>query len=57
LEIRITALQEIIDFRNHITQGYSLIDDEIVWAIIIDDLPKLEKDVERIIEKLKGKSC
>jgi len=54
LESQITDLQEIVDFRNHITHGYSLIDEEIVWAIIIDDLPKLEKEVEQLINKLEG---
>ena len=42
----------MINFRNIIAHEYFQIDLGILWDIIIDKIPILEKDIQKIIDKL-----
>lgn len=42
---------EGIGLRNQIIHGYDSISDENVWAIIINHLPLLQKEVDELILK------
>jgi uncharacterized protein with HEPN domain len=44
--------QKIKDFRNLVAHDYLGIDAEEVWQIIQDHLPKLQSDMNRIVESL-----
>jgi uncharacterized protein with HEPN domain len=48
-EISIDHSRRIVQFRNKITHEYDSIDDENVWAIIINHLPKLKVEIEGLI--------
>jgi len=48
-EITITNARKIVDTRNRITHGYDTVSDEIIWAIVINDLPKLGEEVNRLL--------
>lgn len=48
---RITGYQRMIALRNVLVHGYADVDDEIVWGVVISDLPRLALEVERLIEK------
>lgn len=45
--------RNISDFRNVLAHGYFGIDYEIMWEIIRDKLPELQKGIKTIIEKEK----
>lgn len=45
----ISEYQRIIAFRNIIVHGYDVIDSEIIWDAIENHLPKLRKEVERLL--------
>jgi uncharacterized protein with HEPN domain len=47
----ITAPEKIIGFRNKIAHGYDIVEDELVWGIIINHLPVLKKEVESLLNK------
>jgi len=45
----ISDLPKIIAFRNRLIHGYVEISDEVVWAIAIEDVPKLKGEVEEML--------
>lgn len=48
-EITINHSRRIVQFRNKITHEYDAIQDENVWAIIINHLPNLKIEVLHLI--------
>lgn len=51
-EICITNARQIIGTRNYIIHGYDSLRPEMIWAIIINDLPKLRSEVLTIISNM-----
>ena len=47
----ITHTAQIVAFRNVLIHGYDLVDDELVWDTIRDDLPRLEGQVEALLRQ------
>jgi len=45
----ITNARRIVDTRNRIIHGYDTISDEIIWSIIMNELPELKTEVSRLI--------
>jgi len=41
--------RKIIDTRNRIIRGYDSVSEDIIWSIVIRDLPELEKQIEEIL--------
>ncbi len=39
----------IVGLRNQIIHGYDMVSDENIWAILINHLPKLKLEVEKLI--------
>lgn len=50
-EINITNARKIVDTRNRIIHGYDTVSEEIIWAIISNDLKKLRQEVTILLEK------
>ena len=48
-EIEITNSRRIVDARNKIIHGYDEIENVNIWAIIINHLPTLQSEIERLI--------
>ncbi len=48
-EIAITQARKIVDTRNKIIHGYDEIEPENIWAIIINHLPVLKQEVEKLL--------
>jgi len=40
----------IVGLRNQIIHGYDNISDENIWSIIINQIPKLKEDINKLIE-------
>lgn len=49
IERTIPDARRVIEFRNFLIHGYHLVDDEIVWRIIQDDMPKLRGTVDALL--------
>lgn len=47
----INNAQKIIGTRNRIAHEYDSISDEVIWTIIIRELPKLKIEIQNIVEK------
>ena len=45
----ISEWNRIIGFRNQIIHGYSVIDDEITWRVIVGKLPTLVTELESML--------
>ncbi|WP_348760163.1 HepT-like ribonuclease domain-containing protein [uncultured Salinisphaera sp.] len=45
----ITGYQRAIAFRNILIHGYADIDDEVVWQVLVNDLPQLLSDVPELL--------
>ena len=50
-DFEINNAQKIIGTRNRIAHEYDSISDEVIWTIIIRELPKLKEEVEKILKK------
>ncbi|MFM7015412.1 DUF86 domain-containing protein [Flavobacterium sp.] len=50
-DIAITSARKIVDTRNRISHGYDSVSDDIVWAIIIRDLPILKEEVSSLLSR------
>lgn len=46
---RISDLRGIIGFRNILVHGYAIVDDDIVWRTVQDDLPRLRAVIENLL--------
>jgi len=47
--IGIENVRKIVDLRNWVIHGYDKVDDVIIWGILSNHLPKLRKDVEKLL--------
>jgi uncharacterized protein with HEPN domain len=48
-EINITDSRKIVDVRNRIIHGYDSVSDNIIWGIVIKQLPVLKNEVEKML--------
>lgn len=48
-DIRISNAKQIVGTRNFIIHGYDSLRPEMIWAIIINDLPKLKKELSELL--------
>jgi uncharacterized protein with HEPN domain len=47
--VKVSHTRKIIDTRNRIIHGYDSVSEEILWGIIIRNLPDLEKEVKELL--------
>lgn len=50
-DISITNARKIVNARNYVIHGYDSLRYEILWAIVIKDLPLLKSEVRSIIDR------
>ncbi len=48
-DIAIHNSRRIVNTRNRIIHGYDTVSDEIIWTIVVIELPKLEKEIDRLL--------
>ena len=48
---RIGDCSRIISFRNVLIHGYDIVDENIVWMVILEHLPTLKSQVEEILNE------
>ncbi|WP_026713948.1 HepT-like ribonuclease domain-containing protein [Flavobacterium daejeonense] len=49
--IEISNSRKIVDVRNRIIHGYDSVSDDVIWGIVIKNLPVLQKEVEILLEE------
>lgn len=49
--IEISDSRKIVDVRNRIIHGYDSVSDEVIWGIVIKNLPVLQKEVEVLLNE------
>jgi len=52
VEGQIRDLKQIVGFRNRLIHAYLEVEDEIVWAIVVDNVPKLAEDAQAGLDAL-----
>lgn len=48
-DIKISDTRKIVDTRNGIIHGYDSVSEDILWGIIIKNLPTLEKEFKELL--------
>jgi uncharacterized protein with HEPN domain len=48
--IEISHSKKIVSLRNRIIHGYDVISDELIWGILINDLPGLKSEVTILLK-------
>jgi uncharacterized protein with HEPN domain len=49
----ITNARKIVDTRNRISHGYDSVSEDIIWAIVIREIPNLDIEISRLLNSLK----
>jgi len=49
--ILISNSRKILDVRNRIIHGYDSVSDEIIWGIVMNYLPILQKEIEELLNE------
>ncbi len=49
--IIITNSRKLVDTRNRIIHGYDSVSDEVIWGIVIQHLPVLKTEVEKLLNE------
>jgi uncharacterized protein with HEPN domain len=48
-EIKITSARKIVDTRNFVIHAYDSLRPDILWSIVINNLPLLKQEVESLL--------
>lgn len=48
---KISNARRIVDTRNRVIHGYNSVSEDIIWAIVIKELPKLEAEVNELLNE------
>ena len=48
-EIQISNVRAIVATRNRVIHDYAAVTDDVMWKIVINDLPKLKSEVEQLL--------
>ena len=48
---KISNSRKIVDVRNRIIHGYDSVSDDVVWGIVIRNLPILQKEVQTLLDE------
>lgn len=48
-DIQISNVRAIVATRNRVIHDYAAVTDDVIWKIVINDLPKLDAEVEALL--------
>lgn len=49
----ITNARKIVDTRNRISHGYDSVSEDIIWTIVIKEIPNLDIEVSSLLDDIK----
>lgn len=47
-DVRVSSARKIVDTRNYVIHAYDSLKPDILWAIVINHIPKLKEDLIRV---------
>jgi len=50
-DFQIQNSEKIIGTRNRIIHGYDKVTDDLIWSIVVNHIPKLKVEIERLLEQ------
>ena len=50
-DLAITNARKIVDARNYIIHGYDSLSVDILWSIVVNHLPHLKSEVEKLLQE------
>jgi uncharacterized protein with HEPN domain len=50
-DLLITEAQRIVELSNWVVHGYDMVDDIVIWGLILKDIPELKEQVENLLVK------
>jgi uncharacterized protein with HEPN domain len=50
-EVKLTNARKIVDTRNRIIHGYDSVSEDIIWAIVSNDLKKLRQEIIMLFDE------
>ena len=50
-KIEISNSRKIVDVRNRIIHGYDSVSDDVIWGIVVKNLPILQKEIENLLNE------
>jgi uncharacterized protein with HEPN domain len=50
INYKIENARQIVGTRNRIAHGYDKISDDLIWSIVINNLPKLKEEVDNLLK-------
>ena len=53
-DINVTSARKVVDTRNFVIHGYDSLKPEILWAIVINHLPVLKKEIEILLKQIEN---
>ena len=53
-QININSARKIVDTRNYVIHAYDSLKPDILWAIVVNHIPRLKNDTLRLLESSKG---
>jgi len=48
-DFQLNNARKIVDTRNRISHGYDSVSEEIIWSIVVRDIPNLENEINQIL--------
>jgi uncharacterized protein with HEPN domain len=48
----ITNARRIVDTRNRISHGYDSVTEDIIWGIVVKEIPSLDKEISSLLDSL-----
>ena len=49
-DIKITNARKIVATRNRVIHGYDSVSEDVIWAIVVQELPKLENEINQLLQ-------
>lgn len=50
-DFQITNARKIVATRNRVIHGYDSVSEDVIWAIVDQELSKLEKEIDQLLDQ------
>lgn len=50
-DFKITNARKIVATRNRVIHGYDSVSEDVIWAIVVQELPRLEKEIDELLKQ------